>query len=146
MKYSELDLQIEDIMWFGIDKNGYIFVCTTAGYANVPKFICDSREENEYLCNFFMNELSESTDDILNVEYDDNELINDGISLARKGIFCFDAVVDDRLHDREYMKIVSPIDPLTYNKLPNYIQDILYKHKADIDITKNKYLHFNHGY
>ncbi len=25
MRYSKVELVIEDIMWFGIDKNGYVF-------------------------------------------------------------------------------------------------------------------------
>ena len=57
MKYSVIDLQVEDIMWFGIDTNGLIFACTTAGCANVPDFVCKSREINELICGFFMDEL-----------------------------------------------------------------------------------------
>ena len=35
MRYEIIDLQIEDIMWFGIDNNGYIFECTSGGIGKV---------------------------------------------------------------------------------------------------------------
>ena len=54
MRYTEIDLQIEDIMWFGIDLNGYIFSCTTAGAANVPEFVCKSKEQTEFLADYFI--------------------------------------------------------------------------------------------
>lgn len=44
MKYSEIDLQIEDIMWFAIDKQNYILAFTLGGYGNIPKFVCRSKE------------------------------------------------------------------------------------------------------
>lgn len=28
MEYTEIDLQIEDIMWFSVDKNGYVLECS----------------------------------------------------------------------------------------------------------------------
>lgn len=65
MRYSVFDLQVEDIMWFGMDTNGMIFACTSAGCANVPEFVCESREINELLCDFFMNKLERTTTEVL---------------------------------------------------------------------------------
>ncbi len=45
MTYSEIDLQCEDLLWFGVDRAGRVFCCTTAGQGNVPPFVCRSREE-----------------------------------------------------------------------------------------------------
>lgn len=55
MKYTELDLQIEDIMWFGIDKNGLIFEATTGGCANFSAFAINSKEDNEQLIDYLLN-------------------------------------------------------------------------------------------
>ena len=95
MRYTEIDLQIEDIMWFGIDRNGFVFSCTTAGIGNVPEFVCRSKEETEKLYDFFSAKLSDKADYSLNVKKEDNDLINEAIKKKKKGVFCFDAVVDD---------------------------------------------------
>ena len=49
MRISIIDLQCEDIMWFGVDKNNYIFECTSAGCGNVPEFVCCSKENTNKL-------------------------------------------------------------------------------------------------
>lgn len=53
MRYTEIDLQCEEIMWFGIDNNGCIFMCATGGCGNVPEFICKSKENVGILEEFF---------------------------------------------------------------------------------------------
>lgn len=55
MRITAIELQCEDIMWFGIDNNNHIFECTSAGCGNVPEFVCISKENTESLLNFFMN-------------------------------------------------------------------------------------------
>ena len=55
MRFSEIDLQIEDLMWFGVDTQGCIVEFTTGGSANVPEFVCRSREDAETLENCFTN-------------------------------------------------------------------------------------------
>jgi hypothetical protein len=146
MRYSKIDVEIEDIMWFGVDTNGYIFACTSAGFANVPEFVCSNREKNELLCDFFTETLSETTFEILNSNYENNFLMNDSISLARKGIFCFDAVIDDTNHIGEYIKLVSPVKPLLYEDLPEYIKSIICNHSVDIDISSTTFLSVAHAY
>ncbi len=146
MKYSVFDLQIEDIMWFGIDTNGMIFACTTAGCANVPGFVCESREINEQICDFFMNKLKRTGTEILETSYEDNSLINDAIKLSQRGIFCFDAVIDDVAHANEYVRISSPSNPLRFEELPDSIKSVFMNHIVNVDITSTKYLHVNHAY
>ena len=146
MKYSVIDLQVEDIMWFGIDTNGLIFACTTAGCANVPDFVCKSREINELICGFFMDELKKTTSEILETSYENNTLINDAIDLSQKGVFCFDAVIDDNNHENEYIKISSPSAPLHFEELPDSIKSVIRDHYVNVDITATKYLQVTHGY
>lgn len=146
MKYSVFDLQIEDIMWFGIDTNGMIFACTSAGCANVPEFVCKSREINEQICDYFMNKLERTTTEVLEANYINNTLINDAIKLSQKGIFCFDAVIDDAAHSNEYVRISSPSAPLHFEELPDAIKSVLMDHRVSVDITAAKYLQVNHEY
>ena len=63
MRITAIELQCEDIMWFGIDNNNHIFECTSSGCGNVPEFVCISKENTESLLNFFMNELAEFTEE-----------------------------------------------------------------------------------
>ena len=145
MRYTEIDLQIEDVMWFGIDRNGFVISCTTAGIGNVPEFVCRSKEETEKLYDFFSAKLSDKADYSLNVKKEDNDLINEAIALAKKGVFCFDAVVDDN-HYGEYRKISSPNTPLSYRTLPLEIQNIIGDHQIDIDVIQSNMLSIPHAY
>lgn len=73
-------------------------------------------------------------------------IMNDGIMLAKKGLFCFDAVIDDAAHSGEYIKIISPKEPLIYTDLPEEIKSILKKHIVNVDICELTYLHIEHAY
>ena len=107
MRITAIELQCEDIMWFGIDNNNHIFECTSAGCGNVPEFVCISKENTESLLNFFMNELAEFTEEKVVTEYDDtNSLLEDCINLSRKGIYCYDLYEDD---EQQYIKISEPL-------------------------------------
>ena len=49
MRYTNIDLQILDIMWFAIDRSGHIGAFTNGGINIVPEFVCCSKEETELL-------------------------------------------------------------------------------------------------
>ena len=146
MRYTEIDLQIEDIMWFGIDLNGYIFACTTAGTANVPEFVCKSKEQTGLIEDYFTKELEKTTSAILEAPYVDNPLMRDATELAEKGVFSFDAVSDNSEHNREYVKIASPKTPIQYNLLPDEIKKLLQEHTVPVDAAKEKYICVKHAY
>ena len=146
MRYTEIDLQIEDIMWFGIDLNGYIFSCTTGGTANVPEFVCKSKEQTEFLADHFIEKQEKTTGEILEMPYIDNPLMNDAVLLAQKGVFVFDAVSDNSEHNREYVKIASPKTPIQYNLLPDEIKKLLQEHTVPVDAAKEKYICVKHAY
>ena len=146
MRYTEIDLQINDIMWFGIDMDGFIFTCTTAGTANVPEFVRMSKEQTELLADFFMEKLETTTEEILETPYIDNALINDAIILSKKGLFVFDAVPDDLAHEGDYIRISSPQTPIQFTKLPDEIQNLLRGHIVSVDVAKEKYIRIEHAY
>ena len=146
MRFTEIDLQIEDIMWFGIDLNGNIFSCTTAGAANVPEFVCKSKEQTELIEDYFTKELEKTTSAVLEAPYVDNPLMRDATGLSEKGVFSFDAVSDNSEHNREYVKIASPKTPIQYNLLPDEIKKLLQEHTVPVDAAKEKYICVKHAY
>lgn len=143
MKYTELDLQIEDIMWFGIDKNGVVFEATSGGCANVPEFVINSKEDNEQLNDYFLG-LDDGNAESTFLEELDPEYpaYNDCLSLTKNGITCFD--VDDDDTD-SYKKIAITSIPLTINNLPENITKILSTHVVDYDILAISKLSVEHG-
>ncbi|MBE6762715.1 MAG: hypothetical protein E7551_10605 [Ruminococcaceae bacterium] len=140
MRITNIDLQCEDIMWFAIDKNGYILEFTSSGIGNVPEFVCADRKVNELLEDFFMNVLPESTSEQLIIPYEDNDLVNDAIMLSQKGIYCFDANGDS------YYKICSPKASLRIDNLPEDIRNILSKRYIDTDVFSTDIVNVEHAY
>lgn len=144
MRITAIDLQCEDIMWFGRDNNNHIFECTSAGCGNVPEFVCISKENTERLLNFFMNELDEFTEEKVLIEYDDtNSLVEDCIYLSRKGIYCYDIYEDD---EQQYIKISEPLKPLEFDSLPSDIKDILKNSSVNVSVMTDKFISVEHAY
>jgi len=143
MRYSEIDLQCEDIMWFGVDKNGFVFECTSGGLGPVPEFICKSRENTEKLAVFFMEELESSTQGNLLIQDNGSPLAEDSLLLSSKGIFCFDIFADDY---NLYKKVSRPSNPLQVKELPNNIQKMLEDNLVDMDISQSDFVSVKHAY
>lgn len=144
MRITAIDLQCEDIMWFGIDNHNHIFECTSAGCGNVPEFVCRSKENTEKLLNFFMNELDEFTEEKILVEYKDtNPLLEDCIHLSRKGIYCYDIYEDD---EQRYIKIAEPLKPLEFDNLPLPIKGIFENSRVNTDVMTDKFISVEHAY
>jgi len=144
MKYTELDLQIEDIMWFGVDKNGNIFEATSGGRANVPEFIVNSRENNEELINYFLNQangmINYKSMKELNPKY---QMYKDCLILSSNGITCYDMAKED---ENNYSKITIPEKLLNINSVPETIQNILKHNTVDIDINCEEQLIVKNAY
>ncbi|MBQ7501628.1 hypothetical protein IJT93_02790 [bacterium] len=145
MRYSETDLQCEDLMWFGADINGCIFACTSGGIGSVPEFVCRSREETELLEEFFMEKMPKTTAGILLIPADGCPLAEDGLLLASKGIFCFDAVTDGEYPDA-YKKIARPETPIKISELPEKIKLILDSHIVNTNIADRSFLKIQHAF
>ena len=127
-------------MWFAVDKNGCILEFTSGGIGNVPEFVCADRGQNDLLVDFFINVLSKSTSEILNIPYEDNDLVNDAIALSQKGIYCFDANGDS------YDKISSPKLSLKIDDLPEEIKELLSNRYIDTDVFNIDTIDVEHAY
>ena len=144
MRITEIDLQCEDIMWFGRDNQNHIFECTSAGRGNVPQFVCVSRENTEKLLNFFMYELAEFTKEKMLIECGDtNSLLEDCAHLSRKGIYCYDIYEDD---EQQYIKISEPLKPLEFDSLPLNIKDIFENNTVNVNAMTDKFISVEHAY
>lgn len=143
MKYTELDLQINDIMWFGIDKNGIIFQATSGGCANIPNFVVDSKEDNEMLNEYFLTLSEGNAKSILLEPLDPNyPAYEECLSLTKNGITCFDVDEDDT---NSYKKIASTSMPKTIDNLPENIKQIISVRQIKEDVLQISKLSIEHG-
>lgn len=146
MRISKIDLQCEDIMWFAVDSQKHIVECTSAGCGNVPEFVCRSKEDTDYLMDYFLYQLEEYTQCDLLIDYNDtNQLIKDCILLSRKGIYCFDACNDGE-YVNYYTKISQPQKPLLYDELPELVKEKLIDNIIDINVLKESILNVENAY
>lgn len=144
MRITKIDLQCEDIMWFGVDNKNHIFECTSAGRGNVPEFVCRSKENVEKLLEYFTTKLNEYTQANLLVEYvDTNYLLKDCIQLSRKGIYCFDI---HKQNEKQYINICEPVIPLSYDILPREVKEILKHNRVNVDVMSQKVITVEHAY
>ncbi len=152
MRFSEEDLFCNDIRWFAIDKNGYVFSCTSAGTFNVPEFVCKSQENTCVLENFFLFSSEFSNLDIkiekFSYELDYDLIGEEDVILLDRGISSFDSIIkyetidnekDFEIHPYWYKKLTFPKKPLHFNQLPKNIQNIMNYHKIQIDSRQIKY-------
>ena len=145
MKYSEIDLQCEDILWVGVDDNDNIMAFTSGGYGNVPDFVCSSREETKQLEEFFMTVLAPSSVGHLLIDKSVSPLSEDSLILAQKGLFCFDVSFNSD-HDRDYEKIAYPETPITLQQLPDPIKSILSSHRLEANAGQDSFIKVVHAY
>lgn len=141
MRFTELEIQTEDIMWFAVDECNHIFVCTSGGCGVIPEFVCRSREEAELLEEYFLTELVESTQESHVIQFEKtNSLIEDFRLLSRKGIFCFDVSMTPNCYSRRYIKYIEPVLPIRLECLPERIQEIMADHRIPVDVSQSPYI------
>ena len=145
MIITEIELQFEDIRWFGIDTNHHVFTCTSAGIANVPTFVCNSKENTLYLEKFFLSYTHKFSEIKFMKSMNKNSaMYKETINLTSKGIYCYDAF---DLRDRiPYCKISEPFCPLFFDVLPDEIKEILINNKLDIDVTIDSFILVENAY
>ena len=141
MRISEIELQCEDIIWFGVDKYGHIFACASGGCGCVPEFVCKSREETKALDAFF-SEQPKITEFNTSKNID---VFEDAEIWAEKGIFFFDVDYDDN-YGNSYIKLTWPSHAMLLEELPEHIRNILISHSVDVDVSVVNRLIVSHAY
>ena len=132
MRYSDIDVQCEDIMWFGVDCNGWIVACTSAGIGCVPEFVCKSREENETLQDFFCS------------DFDECHSNDDASQLSQKGLYYFDADLSN--NGDSYIKVSEPTTPQTLDSLPTNIKKLMKERVINVDLSAEYSFTIKHAY
>lgn len=150
MRISELELQIEDLEWYAIDKNNNIAFFTSGGMGNVPEFICKSRENLNIVSNYF--DSADTTFAEAEVvegafyNYPNEEFKKDCIYISGKGLFCYD-VSDEDKHKNEYKLLCRPNNMLKLGDLPKEIQEIIKQYKLDeLSFVDNEYVNVINAY
>lgn len=144
MRYTRIDLQCQDILWFGVDLSGQIAAFTSAGCGNIPEFVCRSIEETDTLSDFFMSKMSERTSGDIIGDYDtESEMYKDCTLLISKGIFCFDISGTD---SSTYEKVAQPLHKANISDLPTNIQSILCDHIIDGSFDSLSVIKVKHAY
>ena len=144
MRYSEIDLQCEDITWFGIDTNKHVIAFASGGIGNIPEFVCRSKEETETLYDYFYDILSITTAGHT-LGTDSNPLVSEFVDLSSKGLYCFDVEMENP-EGESYSKITYPDVPIALDDLPDNIKKILQNHIIDADLTRNNQVKVPHAY
>lgn len=141
MRYSDIDLQIEDVMWFAVDRNGKIGAFTSGGCANVPEFVCKSREDNKALYDYFMYHFPDSTCGELFYVPRGGSLEEDCVLLVGKGIICFDVYMGKDY----YVKVATTGLSAIFDDLADNIKTIMKDHVIDADFTVDTNIHVVSG-
>jgi len=145
MRYSEIDLQCEDIIWFGIDSNGYILAFTSGGCGCVPEFVCRSKEETNKLEEFFFHELVFSSDSIIDPSLCNIADYDDIIQLSKNGIFVYDVSFEEG-YGNKYSIVSHPSNPLHIDSLPDNIKLILNDHIINTANAGDRFIQIQHAY
>ena len=145
MRYSEVDLQCEDIIWFGIDADERVFACFSGGIGCVPEFVCRSREETETLLDYFTDTQPVFTEGKPYNPQGSDPLLEDCLALSSKGIFCFDVDTDETYGDF-YRKYSYPEKELFLSDLPENIKKIIIDHTIDTNVSLTDRIVVPHAY
>lgn len=144
MRYSEIDLQCEDITWFGVDANNHIVVFASGGIGNIPEYVCRSKEETEKLYEYFYETLDKTTVGHSLVA-GSNSLISEFVELSSKGLYCFD-VETQNVEGEIYKKISYPDIPILFDDLPVDVKAILQDHFINADVASSNQIKVPHAY
>ncbi|RKJ80883.1 hypothetical protein D7X33_05005 [Butyricicoccus sp. 1XD8-22] len=130
VRFTDIELEYSDILWFAVDRNGCLAGFTSGGTLFVPEFVRKSKEETELLETFFCAQLPAVTQYVLDVPDKENGLISDSKMLSEKGLFCFDL---PDAHDAVYKRVCSPLIPLCLDSLPVDFMKIMQCHRLEVD-------------
>jgi len=144
MRYSEIDLQCEDITWFGVDANNHIFAFASGGIGNIPEYVCRSKEDTKALYDYFYDTLEKTTSGHSLVA-GCNALISEFVELSSKGLFCFD-VETQNTEGELYNKITYPDTPISIDNLPDNVKSILQDHLLNVDLSNSNQIKIVHAY
>jgi len=150
MRITEIDLEVEDIEWYGIDEDGRVAQFTSGGSKMVPEFICESRESLDSVSEFFENLNPDIAEEVTFSEeaskYPRKEYLQECKKTAQKGLYCYDISDEEDITGR-YILICKPSYELLISDLPETIQSILLNYKIpNINFMNNRIISIEAAY
>ncbi|VEP14097.1 conserved hypothetical protein [Hyella patelloides LEGE 07179] len=151
MEFTRIGLETWDIVWFATDSQGSIAYFTSGLYGSLPDSIIASKEDWEFIADFFIEQFEENTVGQFDSDcFDkvtmptDNSIekkrfaFSEYIEMSRKGLYSYDSY-DTKLRYGDYYRVSYPIKPLNFENLPISIPKILEKTKLNnINFKKDK--------
>ena len=128
MKYTEIELQCEDLLWFGLDTNDNIIAFTSGGIGCIPDFVCNNKKNTQQLQKYF------------------NKIINKSgkHKFAENGLYYYDVSYDN--NGDSYTKVESPSNPLTATSLPEEIYSLIKNNIINYDAKTSDKIIIKHAY
>jgi len=136
--YTTEYLQINDITWIGVDKNGILFACFAGGLTgNIPDFVQKMKGWNESLVKYLsVQKIPFTEGKIISDMKRDCPMFETCENFTKRGLYCFD-ISDEE--DGSYTKVAVPDKPLKVKDLPADERrsfKVFYSRKVDVDVTK----------
>jgi hypothetical protein len=134
MNISDIDEEITDLDWFGLDQQGAIGHFTTGGFGALPRSVALSKEDLERVSKYFNNlglnsnaptvsaiarEILATKDEKAGAAY-----LQDYLKAASKGLYSFNYQHIGR-RPAPYFLVAIPEKPLNVNDVSPEIQQIL---------------------
>jgi hypothetical protein len=142
MQISAIEQEVSDLDWFAVDCEGHIATLSSAG-GRLPPSAASSVEDNALLVDFFRSLAADSDEFLIGVAYQaradaQNHPVMNRIFFEHyafysvRGLFSFNRNETDTKgawSDSEYSLVTMPPKPLSYEELPQHIQEIIGKTK-----------------
>ncbi|MDE6726134.1 MAG: hypothetical protein K2J79_11085 [Ruminiclostridium sp.] len=138
-RYEQDELFAYDIEWYAANSLGQIAVFCTSGVGDVPEFVCEDKERNEFLIEFF-DKLGYKCDCEICFTPPENNPMPGNVArrFSRKGLFYFDSDDCSKIHKNIgspqafYTKHSYPEIPLLIAELPESIRKMMENNKINV--------------
>jgi hypothetical protein len=150
MVISDIQEQIEDLDWFGVDPNGLIAHFATGGCGFMPTNAKSSFEDMTLLKYFFRDELRPNGFATIPISFEKRfatisflpgtidprtQFLHDHVHMASRGVYSFDFIMKP-IRPSGYFLVAIPSNPLRCIDLPPNIQVILEKTRTKMELSK----------
>ncbi len=142
---TDIDEEILDLDWFGVDKSGEVAHFATAGQGYLPLSVKASKVNMDTLSTYFREHLSASTTGMvsdrlwLHVAFKSESkrqlFLEEFLPFGAKGLYSFTSIVT-HYRPTGYYNVVRPSRALLIKTLPIEIQNILSLTRLDCEFTR----------
>jgi len=132
---SEVEQQMTDYDWFGVDESGCLGHFTTAGFKLLPKSVSASREDLKRVTDYFRQTEPTKERHVVTTDLEKyvgafesgdkrKQYLSGFTEMADRGLYSFDIDTYER-PGLAYFCVAIPLQPLKLDSLPRDIQSIV---------------------